>query len=265
MTNFEFNGRAAVVTGGAEGIGAAIARTIWAGGANLAVVDIKPVDMDAITGGTCRPGQKFFSYVCDATSSAQVAETCTTILAELGPVDILVNNVGGGGVEPADDIETITDAQWELGLSLSLGSTMRFCRGLVGSMKAGGYGRIVNISSSLRNGVFGPVGTVRGKLPYIAAKSALIGFSRQLANDLGPHGISVNVVSPGLTLPGEDAKITVRFRQMPKEEQERMYSHIPLGRLASGEDIANAVCFLASEASGYISGETLLVAGGGDR
>ncbi|WP_159457691.1 SDR family oxidoreductase [Xaviernesmea oryzae] len=93
----------------------------------------------------------------------------------------------------------------------------------------------------------------------------MIGLTKQLCNDLGPFGISVNAVSPGLTLPGEDAKITQRFRSLPPEEQARMYSHIPAGRLATGEDIANAVCFLVSEASGYISGETLLVAGGGAR
>jgi NAD(P)-dependent dehydrogenase (short-subunit alcohol dehydrogenase family) len=260
-----FEGRVAVVTGAAEGIGAEISRALWAGGADLAAIDLKPADQATITRSTKRPGQRFFSYKCDATSSEQVTETCAALQQDLGPASILVNNVGGGGTEPGDDVEFISDEQWEFVLSLSLSSAMRFCRGLVGGMKARKYGRIVNISSSLRNGVFGPVGTVKGRLPYITSKMAVVGFTRQLSNDLGGYGISVNAVSPGLTLPGEDARITQRFRALPEQEQARMYAHIPAGRLASGEDIANAVCFLAAEASGYISGETITVAGGGDR
>jgi NAD(P)-dependent dehydrogenase (short-subunit alcohol dehydrogenase family) len=261
-----FEGRVAVVTGAAEGIGAAISRALWAGGADLAAIDVQPVDEAKLTGGTERPGQRFRSYECDATVSAQVADTCRRLEADLGPVGILVNNVGGGGGDlPGDDVETITDAQWEFVISLTLSSAMRFCRGLVGGMKTNRYGRIINISSSLKDGVFGPVGTVRGRLPYITSKTAVIGLTQQLANDLGPYGISVNAVSPGLTLPGEDARITKRYRSLPSEEQARMYAHIPAGRLASGDDIANAVCMLAAEASGYISGQTLTVAGGGYR
>ncbi|WP_442581145.1 SDR family NAD(P)-dependent oxidoreductase [Mesorhizobium sp. ASY16-5R] len=260
-----FEGRVAVVTGAAEGIGAAICQALWAKGADLAAVDLKPVDMVRITQGKGRRGQRFFGYECDATSSQQVAETCRILQADLGPAAILVNNVGGGGTEPGDDVETISDEQWDFVVSLTLSSGMRFCRGLVGGMKEKRYGRIVNISSSLKDGVFGPVGTVRGRLPYITCKTAVIGMTQQLSNDLGGFGISVNAVSPGLTLPGEDARITQRFRSLPFEEQARLYAHIPAGRLATGEDIANAVCFLAAEESGYISGQTITVAGGGYR
>ncbi|MHC2518937.1 SDR family NAD(P)-dependent oxidoreductase [Bradyrhizobium diazoefficiens] len=260
-----FAGRVAVVTGAAEGIGAEICRMLWAGGANIAAIDVKPIAPLKLTEDANAKDQRFVSYLCDATSSNEVASTCLKLQHEFGRVDVLVNNVGGGGSEPGDDVEVITDEQWEFVLSLSLSSAMRFCRGLVGGMKARRYGRIVNISSSLKDGVFGPVGTVKGRLPYITSKMAIIGFTKQLANDLGPFGISVNAVSPGLTLPGEAARITQRYRSLPSEEQARMYSHIPAGRLASGEDIANAVCFLAAEPSGYISGETLTVAGGGYR
>lgn len=258
-------GKVAVVTGAAEGIGAAISRALWSNGADLAAVDIKPVDREKITGDTAWPGQRFVSYACDATSSAQVTQTCERIGDDFGAAAILVNNVGGGGSSPGDDVEAITDAEWEFVLSLTLSSGMRFTRGLVGGMKAQRYGRIINISSSLKDGVFGPVGTVRGRLPYITCKMAVVGLTQQLANDLGPYGISANCVSPGLTLPGEDARITQRFRSLPVDEQARMYAHIPAGRLANGEDIANAVCFLASEESGYISGQTITVAGGGYR
>lgn len=261
-----FTGRVVVVTGAAEGIGAEICRMLWARGAHIAAVDVKPIVASQLTQDDVNIGdQRLISYQCDATSSAQVASTCLALQRDFGRADVLINNVGGGGSEPGDDVEAITDQQWEFVLSLSLSSAMRFCRALVGGMKARRYGRIVNISSSLKDGVFGPVGTVNGRLPYITSKMAMIGFTKQLANDLGPFGISVNAVSPGLTLPGDAARITQRYRSLPSEEQARMYAHIPVGRLASGEDIANAVCFLAAEPSGYISGETLTVAGGGYR
>jgi len=260
-----FAGKVAVVTGAAEGIGAAISRALWDAGADLAAIDIKPVERERLTGGRQGTGQRFRSYHCDATSSDQVRTVCAQVQEDFGPAAILVNNVGGGGTEPGDDVETISDEQWEFVLSLTLSSGMRFTRGLVGGMKAQGYGRIINISSSLREGVFGSVGTVRGRLPYVTCKMAVVGLTQQLANDLGPFGITVNCVSPGLTLPGEDARITQRFRSLPPEEQQKLYAHIPLGRLASGEDIANAVRFLATEESGYVSGQTITVAGGGYR
>jgi NAD(P)-dependent dehydrogenase (short-subunit alcohol dehydrogenase family) len=263
MTGFE--GRVAVVTGAAEGIGAAISMALWEAGADLAAVDVKPVDRLKITQGKSRAGQRFESYLCDATSSDEVSTTCAALQAELGPASILVNNVGGGGTDLGDDVESMSDAQWEFVISLTLSSGMRFCRGLVGGMKARKYGRIVNISSSLKDGVFGPVGTVRGRLAYVTCKTAVIGLTQQLANDLGPFGVTVNAVSPGLTLPGEDARITQRYRALPPEEQARMVAHIPAGRLATGPDIANAVCFLASEGSSYVSGQTITVAGGGHR
>ncbi|BCH29334.1 beta-ketoacyl-ACP reductase [Mesorhizobium sp. L-8-10] len=262
---YSFKGRVAVVTGAAEGIGAAIARALWAHGADLAVVDIKPVDIARITADRGTRDQRIFGYECDATSSAQVSQICAALQADLGPASILVNNVGGGGKDAGDDVETMSDEQWEFVLSLSLSSVMRFCRGLVGGMKAARYGRIVNISSSLKDGVYGPVGTVKGRLPYVTAKMAVVGLTQQLANDLGPFAISVNAVSPGLTLPGDDARITQRYRALSPEEQARLRAHIPLGRLADGADIANAVCFLAAEQSGYVSGQTITVAGGGYR
>lgn len=252
-------GQLAVVTGAAEGIGAAIARGLIAAGAHLAAVDMKPIIPIALGAA---PEQRVRSFPCDVTASDQVAETCRVIAAELGPTSILVNNAGGGGDDPGDNIETLTDAQWEHVLSLNLSATMRFCRGLVGGMRATGHGRIVNISSTLRNGFHGPVGTMRGRLPYVTAKMALVGLTRQLANDLGAEGITANIVSPGLTLPGPEAKVTLRYMSLRLEERRRLIESIPAGRPATGEDIANAVLFLALPSSGHINGQTIDVSGG---
>lgn len=255
-----FDGQVVVITGGAGGIGAAIARGFVAQGADVAVVDINPAEVSGYE--VIGKRQRVRSYVCDVLQAQQIAETCARIERDLGAVAVLVNNVGGGGTESADDIETMTDETWDHVITLNLSSAMRFTRALVGSMKTVRYGRIINVSSSLKEGAFGPVGTLRGRLPYVTAKMALIGLTNQLACDLGPFGITVNALVPGLTLPGEDAKVTKRFRALPETEQKRMTSGTPTGRLANGEDMAHAACFLASRASGHITGEALTVAGG---
>lgn len=253
------HGQLAVVTGAAEGIGAAIARGLVAAGADLAAVDVRPVDLTALGAAS---GRRLRAYTCDVTRSDRVAETCQAIAGELGPASILVNNAGGGGDDPGDDVETLTDEAWEHVLSLNLSSAMRFCRGLVGGMRAARHGRIVNVSSTLRNGFHGPVGTMRGRLPYITAKMALVGLTRQLANDLGGAGITANAVSPGLTLPGPEAKVTRRYNALSAGEKQRLTGSIPTGRPATGEDIAHAVLFLAHPASGHVNGQVIDVSGG---
>lgn len=254
-------GKVAVVTGAAEGIGAAITRGLIAMEADLALVDMKPIDIAALK-AQAGPGQRIHSYVCDAALPAEIKAATAALQKDFGDVSVLVNNVGGAGNIQQDDIEEITDENWDYVISLSLSSSMRFSRELVGGMKRQKFGRIVNISSSLKDGIFGGAGTVRARLPYITAKMALVGLTKQLANDLGPFGITANAVAPGLTLPGPDAKITKRYMALPPEEQKKLSGHTPNGRLASGEDIANAVCFLASPLSGHINGETIKVAGG---
>jgi NAD(P)-dependent dehydrogenase (short-subunit alcohol dehydrogenase family) len=129
-------------------------------------------------------------------------------------------------------------------------------------MKSLGDGRIVNITSTLRDGIPGPSDTLRAPLPYVTAKSALVGFTRQLAIELGPFGISVNAVAPGLTLPDENARLTQRFRALPEEVQKKLTSTIALGRPAIGTDIANMVCFLAQPRGAYVSGQVISVSGG---
>lgn len=261
---FPLEGLVALVTGAADGIGNAVARGLVSAGASLAAVDIKEVDIEALrTACAARADQRIAAWRCDVTSSPEVAATCAAIAADLGPVALLVNNAGGSGTVRIQDVEDMTDEVWDHVLSLNLTSGMRFCRALVGAMKAQGFGRIVNISSTLKDGVFGPVGTLGGRLPYITAKSALIGFTRQLAKDLGPFGITVNAVAPGLTLPGPEARITKKFAALPEEDRRRLTADIPAGRLASGEDMANAVSFLCAPASAHINGQVIAVDGGG--
>jgi NAD(P)-dependent dehydrogenase (short-subunit alcohol dehydrogenase family) len=237
-------GQVAIVTGGAGGIGAAIASRLEAEGARVAALDL------------CG------EWTCDVNRSADVRIACKAVEEKLGPISILVNNAGGSGATPIEQVEDMTDEAWEAVLSLNLTSIMRTCREVVPGMKQRRYGRIVNLSSTLKDGMFGPLGTLGARLPYVAAKSAIVGLTKQLAKDLGPSGITVNALAPGLTLAGENARITQRFRGLSAEGRKQLTGRIPAGRLGSGDDMANAVLFLASPASGYVNGEVLSVAGG---
>ena len=247
----EFDDHIAVVTGAADGIGAAIARALAARGARVAALDIRPI----------ANSERIRGWTCDVTQSSAVRDACADIVRTLGPVSMLVNNAGGSGAVPVEQVEDLTDAVWDGVLSVNLSSIMRCCRELVPGMKERGYGRIVNVSSTLKDGLYAPLGTLGARLPYVAAKSAIVGLTKQLAKDLGGFGITVNAVAPGLTLPGENARITQRFRALGPDEQRRFAAHIPAGRPGSGDDVANAVLFLLSPASSYVSGEVLTVAG----
>ena len=258
----ELSGRLAVVTGASAGIGAAIARTLVAQGADLAAIDIAPVDIDSLRVAGPDRSQRIRAWRCDATRSADVRDTCAAIEAELGTVSILVNNVGGSGNTRIVEVEDMTDEAWDQILSLNLGSIMRFCRALVPDMKAARWGRIVNLSSNTKDGIFRTGGTIGARLPYVAAKAAIVGLTKQLAKDLGPFGITCNAVAPGFTLPDAEARITQRYNALPRDEQAALTARVPLGRPGSGDDMANAVCFLAGPRSGFISGEVLIVSGG---
>ncbi|WP_336964559.1 SDR family NAD(P)-dependent oxidoreductase [Sphingobium aquiterrae] len=248
----DLSGAVALVTGGAAGIGAAIAGGLAKQGAKVAVVDVQAP----------APGADVASWVADVRDSSAVARVCTEVAAALGPISILVNNVGGCGEGRCEGIEDVSDDVWNLVLDLNLGSTMRFCRALVPGMRALGTGRIINIGSSLMHGLFGGVGTAPALLPYVTAKSGIAGLTKQLSYDLGPAGITVNAIVPGLTLPGPEAKITKRFNALPPEEQARLTTGIARGRLGSGDDMVHAALFLASPAAGYISGQLISVTGG---
>lgn len=255
----ELQGQVAVVTGGAHGIGAAIVRALAGAGATVAAIDIDgalPGGLDAAAASHVR------AWRADVTRTAEVDGAAAEIEAALGPVSILVNNVGGSGAVPVADIEDLSDEVWERILALNLGGMFRVSRRLVPGMKARRAGRIVNITSSLRTGIFGGAATVGARLPYVTAKNGVVGFTRQLAMDLGPFGITVNAVAPGFTLPDENARITQRFRALAPEQQRELTSNIPMGRPAEGADIANAVLFLASPRSVHITGEVMTVSGG---
>jgi len=169
-----------------------------------------------------------------------------------GRIDILINNAGGGTDNQV--IEEISDEEWNQTLEFNLNSSFGMCRNVVPYMRANKYGRIVNVSSV--------AGRFRGRLSgphYSAAKAGLLGMTRHLSWELAKYDITVNAVAPGFV---NTERAVKKWEKHTLEEQNHMIQQIPLKRFASTEEIASAICFLASKSASYITGTTLDVNGG---
>jgi 3-oxoacyl-[acyl-carrier protein] reductase len=223
-------GRVALVTGTAHGIGAAIAALLAAEGAQ-----VHGVDRDTV----------------DVTSSAAVTE----YVASLGPVDVLVNNAGGVCGQTGRPIEEVGDEDWRAVVDANLTSTFLCTRAVVPGMKARGWGRIVNISSGAGRSV-----SLTGIQAYASAKAGQIGLTRQTAHELGRFGITVNCIAPGFVLSNPTTQ--AQWESYGEEGQAALVEGIAVRRLGTPEDIANGVRFFVSEASSWVTGQTLSIDGG---
>jgi len=239
--------RLALVTGAARGIGAALTRALVAEGARVVAADIDLGAAQAFAASVDVGGKSVIPLHVDVTSESSCHDLARRIEAEHGPLDILVNNAG---VYPAKPFEQITYDEWRRVLAVNLDSVFLMTRAVVPAMKARGRGRIVNMSS----------GTVLLGVPnfahYAAAKAGIIGFTRSLAAELGPSGITVNVVAPGLT-----ATDTVLAQMTPAMLQARRDARA-LRRDLKPEHIVGAIVFLVSDAAELITGQLINVDGG---
>jgi NAD(P)-dependent dehydrogenase (short-subunit alcohol dehydrogenase family) len=254
--------RTAAVTGGAQGLGAAVATRLAGQGVALALLDVQ----EDLLQRTRKQIEHRFADVEVHAITADLADdgSVESAFAELderfGRLDILVNAAGGSGVVPVREIEDLTTDVWRRVLDDNVTTAYLCSRFAVPIMRRNGYGRIVNFSSAVANGLSGPSGTVGARLPYAASKAAVVGFTRQLAKDLGGSGITVNAVSPGLVVP-EAGRIRDRFESLPEADQVAVRAAIPAGRTGTEEEIAAAVAYLASEEAGFTSGAVLGVDG----
>jgi len=255
-------GRTALITGGANGIGAAIARRFAQEGAALALLDADGEGLDRLAGELRTAGARVAACRCDVTAGDSLRGAVADAQAQLGGIDVLVNNAGGSGPRPVLDVEDIDDDVWDHVMALNLRSAFLCCKLVVPGMRERRYGRIVNMSSTLRDGLVGPLNTLNARLPYATAKSALVGFTRQLAKDLGPFGITVNAIAPGLIHADPQARIALKYRSLDPDSQRRMTAAIPAQRPGTGAEVAEAALFLASAGSSYVSGDLLRVDGG---
>ena len=178
-----------------------------------------------------------------------------------GHADALVHIAGGAGPVRAPGLETTELSTWEQVMRLNVTSAFLLCRALVPAMRQDKFGRVVMLSSILARGEKGPPTTVTARLPYAAAKAALIGFTAQLAKDCAVDGVTVNAVAPGLILGESGTRIRDRFDALPEQDRARMLGAIPAGRSGTADEIAATVAFLLSGAAGYINGATIAVDG----
>ncbi len=245
--------RVAVVTGAANGIGAAVAERLADRGDDLMLVDI---DAPRLEAQAQRLRSQGAGRVCVRATDVRVAAEVTAAVdvarAAFGRLDVLVNAVGGS--TPQRPVEQISEEEWDGVLTLNLRGLFLCTRAVVPAMKAQRWGRIVNVSS-----VAGRTRSLFGGAHYTASKAGVIGFSRQCAAELGAYGITVNVVAPGVTL---SERVAARWEAKPADERAFVQSLIPAGRLASVDEPAAAICFLCSEDAAYVNGAVLDVNGG---
>jgi 2-hydroxycyclohexanecarboxyl-CoA dehydrogenase len=242
----ELEGKVAVVTGGAGGIGAAIAAALARVGASVAVWDLDGDRARAVADGL--DGTSLGVEV-DITHRPSVEAAAAATASALGVVDVLVNNAGIDKVEPFLQSEERT---WERIVAVNYIGTVRCCHVIVPGMVERGSGRVVNIASDA-----GRVGS-SGEVVYSGTKGAVIAFSKGLAREVAANGVTVNVVCPGPT----DTALLDQVADVSQKLYDGLARAVPMRRIAQPTDIAPAVVFFASDGAGYITGQTLSVSGG---
>ena len=249
--NIDFEDRIVVVTGAAMGFGRSIAQTFAALGAKVFASDIDLAGLEAMAR---QPG--ITVRALDLIDREMTAGWIRDIEQTSGrAIDVLVNNAGGMLGQSHRPIEQVADEDWDSIIAVNLNAAFTLCRAAAPGMKRVRKGRIINISSGA---AFRPSRT--RIQAYATAKHAIIGFTRQLARELGPSGITVNSVAPGLTLTDADKQRT--WDDCGAEQQALFLTGIALGRLGTPQNIADAVVFFASDLSSFVTGQVLPVNGG---
>jgi gluconate 5-dehydrogenase len=252
LDKFRLDGRRALITGGSRGLGRAVAQAFAEAGADLVLVGRDPESLHRAQGELQVLGRRVDVLVADVGEPKAAEQMCATALADYGPVHVLVNNVGGRRENIAT--EKMPLAEWQRLMDLNLTSAF-LCTKLLGApMLQRGAGRVINVAS-----ICGQVATrdIYGR-HYETAKAALVGFTRAVAADWAPHGVSVNAIAPGGFMTDANRRW---FRERPQfqKDVERL---IPMGRLGEPDEIGPLALYLASDASRYMTGAVLTIDGG---
>ena len=239
-------GQVAIVTGAAQGIGQAISTALSQEGARLVVSDIQEQAALAAANQLVADGREAMAVAVNVADGESVRSMVERVLSSWGKIDILVNNAG---ITRDALLIRMKEADWDSVLDINLKGVFHCTKAVLPTMTKQRYGKIVNIASIV--GVMGNAGQAN----YVASKAAVIGLTKTVAREYASRGITVNAVAPGFIETAMTSALTQEVRQ-------RLMEQIPLGRLGTPQDVANAVLFLASDQAGYITGQVLHVNGG---
>jgi 3-oxoacyl-[acyl-carrier protein] reductase len=240
------SGRVALVTGASQGIGRACALKLAEAGAAVALAARNQEKLEELAKAITAKGGQAASFAMDVGDEQQIKAGCKAALEKFGKIDILLNNAG---ITRDQLVMRLKRADWDAVLATNLTSAYLCIQQVMGSMLRHRWGRIVNMTS-----IFGEMGQA-GQANYASSKAGLIGLTMAIAREVGSRNITCNAVAPGFIETAMTAALAEDFRQ-------EALKNIPLGRLGTSEDVANAVAFLASEEASYITGHVLNVNGG---
>ena len=241
--------KVAIVTGGASGLGRGIALALAREGARVAVVDLNEAGARDTVAAIAKDGGQAAAWRADISDKARIDQVVAEIISRWGTVDILVNNAG---LDRVGTFVSSSEAEWDLILRVNLKCPIVCTRAVLDEMTRKGYGKIVNIASDA-----GRVGST-GEAVYSAAKGGIIAFTKTIAREKARHRLNVNCVCPGPS----DTPLFQEVAAGNPKLAESLKRVIPFGRLGTAEDLAPAVVFLASDESGFVTGQTLSVSGG---
>ena len=241
-------GKVAVVTGASRGLGKAMAVALADEGARVALVSRSENDLERVAEEIAGAGGEAAVFVTDVASDQQVRQTAARIIARFGTVNILINNAGLAVRKPVTEL---APDEWRAVMETNVSSAYLLCHTLVPYMKGQGYGRILNVASTMATV------SLPNRTAYSASKSALLGFTRSLAQELAADRITVNTISPGL-FATELARPITENREMLSQ----FLANIPLNRPGNPEEVGQLAVYLCSEFAGYITGADILIDGG---